>query len=60
VLLQVASLMKPQKLSDILGKMSPEAAQKLTVGLARRDVGPKPAAVAAGDLPKIEGRPTSR
>ncbi|MFD1703784.1 MotE family protein [Methylopila henanensis] len=55
---EVARRMNPRKLSEILGKMSPEAAQKLTVALARGD-GDKtetPAPVAVSELPKIEGR----
>lgn len=60
VLLEVAAMMKPSKLSDILGAMAPEAAQRLTVSLARRDVGPPPAELAASELPKIGGRPASQ
>jgi flagellar motility protein MotE (MotC chaperone) len=60
VLLEVAAMMKPAKLSDILGAMAPEAAQRLTVSLARRDVGPPPAELAASELPKIGGRPASQ
>jgi hypothetical protein len=36
--------------------MTPEAAERLTVEMARRASGDK--AGATGDLPKIEGRPT--
>lgn len=59
VLLEVAALMKPGKLSDVLGAMAPDAAQRLTVLLARRDVGPAPAAAVAAvdELPKIGPRP---
>lgn len=63
VLLDVASRMKPRTLSVVMGLMAPEAAQKLTVALARREVAPSVAttmAEAAGELPKIEGRPTGR
>jgi flagellar motility protein MotE (MotC chaperone) len=61
VLLDVASRMKPRQLSAVMGLMSPDAAQKLTVLLARREVAPPVAeAMAATDLPKIEGRPTPR
>jgi flagellar motility protein MotE (MotC chaperone) len=51
--------MNPRKMSDILGQMSPEAAERLTTEIARRsgsstsDSVPSPA-----DLPKIEGRPS--
>lgn len=63
VLIELAGKIAPRKMSDILGLMSPEAAEKLTVELARRATGrtadASPAASAA-DLPKIEGRPTPR
>lgn len=61
VLLDVTSRMKPRTLSVVLGLMTPEAAQKLTVALARREITPPVAATmaeAASDLPKIEGRPS--
>lgn len=51
--------MNPRKMSDILGQMSPEAAERLTTEIARRsgsstsDNLPSP-----NDLPKIEGRPS--
>jgi hypothetical protein len=41
-------------MSDILGLMSAEAAERLTVDLARRAGSDKSASVA--DLPKIEGK----
>jgi flagellar motility protein MotE (MotC chaperone) len=55
VLIEVASRIKPQKMSDILAQMSSEAAEKLTVELARRSGGIGMAASDAS-LPKIEGR----
>lgn len=55
VLIQVASKIAPRKLSDIVGLMSPEAAERLTVELARRASGDQ---AVASSLPKIEGRPT--
>jgi flagellar motility protein MotE (MotC chaperone) len=56
VLLEVASLMNPRRLSDILAQMTPQAAERLTVELATRSSATeKPPAVS--DLPKIEGRP---
>lgn len=61
VLLDVASRMKPRTLSVVLGLMAPEAAQKLTVALARREVAQPVAATmaeATSELPKIEGRPS--
>jgi len=53
VLVPVAKQMKPKKLGDIMARMSPETAEKLTVALA------SPAdpvlAPPARELPKIEG-----
>src|ERR1700731_1495219 len=54
VLLEIASQIAPRKMSDILGLMSTEAAERLTVEMARR-AGPDKSASAA-DLPKIEGK----
>jgi flagellar motility protein MotE (MotC chaperone) len=54
VLIQIASQIAPRKMSDILGLMSPEAAERLTVELAHRAGGDKSAATA--ELPKIEGK----
>ncbi|MCO5131071.1 MAG: flagellar protein FlbB [Xanthobacteraceae bacterium] len=56
VLYEIASQIAPRKMSDILGQMTPEAAERLTVELARRAGGDK--TVAATELPKIEGTPT--
>jgi flagellar motility protein MotE (MotC chaperone) len=58
VLIDVASHMKPQKMSDVLAQMQPDAAEKLTVELARRSGGDQAAPEA--DLPKIEGRPMAK
>jgi flagellar motility protein MotE (MotC chaperone) len=57
VLFEIASQIAPRKMSDILGLMSPEAAEKLTVELARRASGKGGSASASAALPKIEGRP---
>jgi flagellar motility protein MotE (MotC chaperone) len=54
VLYQIASQIAPRKMSDILGLMQPEAAERLTVELARRAGTDKSASTA--DLPKIEGK----
>ena len=54
VLIEIASQIAPRKMSDILGLMSPEAAERLTVELARRAGTDKSASTA--DLPKIEGK----
>jgi flagellar motility protein MotE (MotC chaperone) len=56
VLIEIASQIAPRKMSDILGLMSPEAAERLTVELAHRAGGDK-SATATADLPKIEGKP---
>src|SRR4051794_22046206 len=54
VLFEISSKIAPRKMSDIMGLMSPEAAEKLTVEMARRAGGDKSAA--ATELPKIEGK----
>jgi len=54
VLYEIASQIAPRKMSDILGLMQPEAAERLTVELARRASGDRSAP--APELPKIEGR----
>jgi flagellar motility protein MotE (MotC chaperone) len=54
VLFEIASQIAPRKMSDILGLMSPESAERLTVEMARRAGSEKSASVA--DLPKIEGK----
>ncbi len=58
VLFDIASQIAPRKMSDIMGQMQPEAAEKLTVELARRATGGVRAATIA-DLPKIDGKPTT-
>ena len=54
VLIEIASQIAPRKMSDILGLMQPDAAERLTVELARRANG-DPSGGSA-DLPKIEGK----
>jgi flagellar motility protein MotE (MotC chaperone) len=54
VLIQVASKIAPRKMSDIVGLMQPEAAERLTVELARRAGGDP---MSPASLPKIDGRP---
>ncbi|MGJ4926247.1 MotE family protein [Bradyrhizobium sp. HKCCYLS2038] len=54
VLIEIASQIAPRKMSDILGLMTPEAAERLTVELARRAGAEKPDT--AAELPKIEGK----
>ena len=68
VLFEIASQIAPRKMSDILGLMPPEAAERLTVEMARR-AGPDKSA-SADDFPKskarccrksqIDGKPPSR
>jgi flagellar motility protein MotE (MotC chaperone) len=55
VLLEIASQIAPRKMSDILGLMQTEAAERLTVELARRATGDRSASASA-ELPKIEGK----
>jgi flagellar motility protein MotE (MotC chaperone) len=54
VLFEIASQIAPRKMSDIMGLMAPEAAERLTIEMARRAGSDKSAS--AGDLPKIEGK----
>jgi flagellar motility protein MotE (MotC chaperone) len=54
VLFEIASQIAPRKMSDILGLMSPEAAERLTTEMARRAGSNQSAATA--ELPKIEGK----
>jgi flagellar motility protein MotE (MotC chaperone) len=60
VLIEIATQIAPRKMSDILGLMSPEAAERLTVEMARRANGGGDQSASAGDLPKIEGKPTQK
>ena len=53
VLYEIASQIAPRKMSDILGLMQPEAAERLTVELARRAGNDK---ASSAELPKIEGK----
>jgi flagellar motility protein MotE (MotC chaperone) len=54
VLIEITSQIAPRKMSDILGLMQTEAAERLTVELARRAGSDRSAS--ASDLPKIEGK----
>lgn len=59
VLIDVTTQINPRKMSEILGQMTPQAAEKLTVELAVRAADSDPAnAKKQPDLPKIEGQPT--
>jgi flagellar motility protein MotE (MotC chaperone) len=53
VLIEIASQIAPRKMSDIMGLMQPEAAERLTVELAHRAGGDNNK---AAELPKIEGK----
>lgn len=58
ILVEVSTQMKPAKMAEILGLMTPEAAERLTVELANRASGNT--SVAADQLPKIQGRPAAQ
>jgi flagellar motility protein MotE (MotC chaperone) len=57
VLIDMASLINPRRMSDILAQMNPEAAERLTSELANRAIGGE-RTVNPAALPKIEGRPS--
>jgi flagellar motility protein MotE (MotC chaperone) len=57
ILVDVASQINPRRMSDILGQMSSEAAERLTVELANRANGKGESGTDIGNLPKIEGTP---
>ena len=59
VLYQIASQIAPRKMSDILGLMSPDVAERLTTEMARRASSSDQAANDS-DLPKIEGKMMSQ
>jgi flagellar motility protein MotE (MotC chaperone) len=56
ILVEVATEIKPAKMSEILALMTPESAERLTIELARRADG-KPQQN-PDQLPKIEGKPS--
>jgi len=61
VLVDITTKMNPKKSGEIIAKMSPDAAQRLTVALARRQKKDAAASPPATDaLPKIEGRAPGR
>jgi len=55
ILVEVATQIKPAKMSEIMAAMTSESAEKLTVELASR-ASATPKAQGADQLPKIEGR----
>ncbi|PLX37234.1 MAG: hypothetical protein C0606_12125 [Hyphomicrobiales bacterium] len=59
VLLPIAKQMSPRKLADVMARMSPEAAERLTVALANIETKTAMEDPARGALPKIEGRKTN-
>jgi flagellar motility protein MotE (MotC chaperone) len=56
VLFEIASQIAPRKMADIMGQMQPEAAERLTVELARR--ASAGLSSSPNDLPKIDGKPS--
>jgi flagellar motility protein MotE (MotC chaperone) len=56
VLIEIATQINSRRMSDILGQMSPDVAERLTSEIATR-AGAVEKPAAAPDLPKIEGRP---
>ena len=58
ILVEVVNGMNARRMSDILGLMAPEAAERLTVEIANRS-GAIGKSAAPAELPKIEGRPRS-
>lgn len=57
ILVEVASQINPRRMSDILGNMSSEAAERLTVELANRATAAMDKSQDISNLPKIEGKP---
>lgn len=59
VLIEVVNAMNPRRMADILGQMTPEVAERLTLEIANRSGAvDKTQTVVPADLPKIEGRPS--
>ena len=58
ILVEVVNGMNARRMSDILGLMTPEAAERLTIEIANRS-GAVGKTQAPAELPKIEGRPRS-
>jgi flagellar motility protein MotE (MotC chaperone) len=56
VLISVVSKIKPRIMADIMARMQPDVAERLTVELASRAAG-TPSATPTAQLPKIEGHP---
>jgi flagellar motility protein MotE (MotC chaperone) len=58
VLFEIASQIAPRKMSDIMGQMQPEAAERLTVEMARRSTGDRSSS--AGESAEDRGRPQTQ
>jgi flagellar motility protein MotE (MotC chaperone) len=58
ILVDVSTQMNPRKMSEILAQMNSEAAERLTIELAKRASGNK--AASPDELPKIAGKPTGQ
>jgi flagellar motility protein MotE (MotC chaperone) len=57
VLIELVNAMNPRRMSDILGQMTPDVVERLTIEIASRSGAVDKAAVPT-ELPKIEGRPS--
>ena len=58
VLIEVVNAMNPRRMADILGQMTPDVAERLSIEIANRSGAVDKAQTAApAELPKIEGRP---
>jgi flagellar motility protein MotE (MotC chaperone) len=57
VLIELVNAMNPRRMSDILGQMTPDVVERLTMEIASRS-GAVDKAAAPTELPKIEGRPS--
>jgi flagellar motility protein MotE (MotC chaperone) len=55
VLVEVTSKMAPKKAGDVIAKMEPAVAERLTVALAKREATTTPVS-GPQNLPKIEGQ----
>ncbi len=55
LLVDIARQMNPKKLGDVVAKMAPDAAERLTVGLANRKTSDPVVGPGGTELPKIEG-----
>ena len=57
ILVDVSTQINPRKMSEILGQMSSDSAERLTVELANR-ASAQPKTANPDQLPKIEGKPS--